>query len=774
MCRKVFPSFRDFVIVSSRLKSEFLQAASLHAGRNAGTRKPVAATTASRIEEDYPLLLRVQAGNTGGGSSGKGRVLAVLAPGALCCVMPWTAHAAAAAAQGAPGALSGWFIIFLAILAVFACLGLLQARRVRQLRRALAESESRYASVVDNMHLGVVILDQQYRIRAMNEVMAQWFPEVDVPKAPYCYEAIEGETTGEAAWYCPTRRALADGRVHRAVVEKRVGDDERLLRIVACPVRDEEGQIVSVVELFDDITEYKRSEVALEEQLDFMQSLLETAPLPIFYKDLHNNFAGCNRAFEELLGVSRKEVLGASEWTFFPDSWAEESMQAEREMLETGKSASYETKLPLLDGSQRDVIVRKAAYEDISGSAAGILTVILDISERKRMEEVLCQVEERYRSIFENAVLGIFRTTVDGRFVEASPSLAHTLGYESPQELMESITDASTQLYANPGRRQEILEDLLEREGMASYENLYKRKDGSLFFGYMNAKLMRDEQGRPLYLDGILEDITERKQAEEQLRHAKMEAERASLMKSDFIAAVTHELRTPLTSVMGFSKMLRKKLEAAVFPAVPKDDAKARKAVGQVRNSLDMLLADAEVLSKLISDVIELARLESGQLEPRLRAEPAYAILKQAVAESREDFARAGLELDLEMSEPLPNVLCDRELILDVLRQLLDNARKFTRQGRVVCSAARDGEMLHLSVRDTGRGIPEEEQQHVFDTFSQLGDTMTEKPKGTGLGLTICSKIVERHGGELLLESTPGIGSTFTFTLHVASDEQQP
>lgn len=694
----------------------------------------------------------------------------LLLAGAVLVLAPSAAFAEAPSKLSVPPLM----LVLVALLAAFfAILALWLTRRLQLLRKALAESESRYKSVVDNMHLGLVLLDPEYRILSMNKIMQQWFPEIDVTTRPFCYQVIEGGTSSEAAWYCPTKRVLSDGRVHRAVVEKRINEDDRLLRIVASPVHDEEGKVVCVVELFDDITEYKRSEVALEEQLHFMRSLLETAPLPIYYKNLQQRIVGCNKAFEELLGLSRGDILSRSEEEFFESSWVEDNMRTDEALLRERKAVSCETRLPLKSGEHRDVIASKAAYEDFKGDPAGILTVLLDISERKRIEESLFRAEERYRSIFENAVLGIFRSTIEGRFVEASPSLAQTLGYATPQELMESISHIGEQIYANPERRTEILEDLTQREGRASYETLYRRKDGTLFFGSMNVKLLRDEQGAPKYLDGILEDITERKQVEEQLRHAKMEAERASLMKSDFIAAVTHELRTPLTSVMGFSKMLRKKLEAAVFPGVPKSDVKARKAVDQVRSSLEMLLSDAEVLSKLISDVIELARLESGQMEPRLRAEPAYGLLKQAAAEVRSDFARAGLKLELQIPQELPHVLCDRELVLDVLRQLLDNARKFTQEGRVVCSAALDGDMLQISVSDTGKGIAEEHQEHIFETFSQLGETLTDKPKGTGLGLTLCRKIVERHGGEMLLQSAPGLGSTFTFTLHLAEQQQE-
>lgn len=668
-----------------------------------------------------------------------------------------------------------WYLLFTVALLTFLLAQIFWLRRKLEVaNNSLDECSARFHGLMENMHLGALLMDPQHHVLEMSKVMREWFPDVDLATRPRCFKAFFKCRTAESRWFCPTRRALADGQVHRAVTKQIVQGEERLLRIVSCPIRNKDGEIVAALELFDDITEYKRSEVALEEQVHFMQSLLETAPLPIYYKDLNDSLVGCNRAFEDLVGLRRDQIEDVSEWELFTPPWQERSVKVEQAILKGEQRGPYEDLLSLPSGGKRDVIVCKGAYEDVAGAPAGILTVLMDITERKRMEESLLKAEERYRSIFENAVLGIFRTTLEGDFLEASPSLARMLGYDGPEAFVKAPSITSKDIYANPESRQEMVDDIQHRNGIASYENLYCRADGSLFFGSMNVRLVRDQEGNPLYLDGILEDITERKRAEEQLRHAKIEAERASHLKSDFITAVTHELRTPLTSVMGFSKMLRKKLEISVFPKVPKEDDKARKGIAQVRNSLDILLTDAEALSRLIGNVIDLAKLESGQREPHLRPEPVFAILKQAIREARVSFQDTGLGLELDIPQELPHVFCDRDLILDVLRHLLDNAFKFTEQGTVVCGAEVDGDFLHLSVRDTGIGIPGEELEHIFDTFNQLGDTLTDKPKGTGLGLAICHRIIESHGGELLVESVPGQGSVFSFTLPVVAETSQP
>lgn len=631
-----------------------------------------------------------------------------------------------------------------------------------------------YQGVVDNIPLGLLHLDAKYSVLSMNATMREWFPDVHIGEGvkPLCYNVFKHAEQDGVAWFCPTRRAFAEGRVHRAVVELEVKGENRMMRIISCPLHDNHGKVSSVIELFEDFTDYKKSEVAYEEQLHFLQSLLETTPLPIHYSDVAGVNLGCNKAFEELIGLSKEEIIGARARKFYSEDFATHCEEVNARILANGQHVAYERPMTLASGLVKDVIISKAPFYDVAGKPAGVVSAIMDISERKIMEHELHEAKERYRSIFENAVLGIFRTTLDGKVVMVSPSLRRMFGYES-KEFAEKGNSLNSDVYATPHRRQEILDDLQSRQGVATYEALFKRNDGTLFFGSMNVQLTRDEHGAPLFLDGVLEDITERKKAEEQLRHAKAEAESASRLKSDFITTVTHELRTPLTSVLGFSKMLRKKLENGIFPYLPKKDARAQRTKEQVRNSFEMLMIDAELLSKLINDVIDLAKLESGQKQIELRPEPMAPILRQAHGEMALIFEKQGTNFSLQ--EPPGGLLamCDKELVLDVLRQLLDNALKFTpTEGQVRLWAERDGDTVRVGVSDTGKGISTDDQEHIFNQFSQLGDTLTDKPKGTGLGLTICRSIVEQHGGEILVESTVGMGSSFIFTLQRAEPDK--
>lgn len=241
-------------------------------------------------------------------------------------------------------------------------------------------------------------------------------------------------------------------------------------------------------------------------------------------------------------------------------------------------------------------------------------------------------------------------------------------------------------------------------------------------------------------------------------------------LKTDFISTVSHELRTPMTSVLGFSKIIRKKLERAVFPLLAGEKG-VEKPIGQVRGNMDIIVAEAERLTELINDVLDIARMEAGEIQWRDENVSVAGVLRRSVEATRGLWQAKGLEVEVDAGEGLPMVRGDRARLVQVVVNLLSNAVKFTEQGPIRCSAARDGEYVRVSVRDNGAGIDMADLRMVFDKFKQVGDTLTGKPEGSGLGLPICRQIVERHGGTIWVESEPGRGSVFSFTLPVAEAE---
>ena len=263
----------------------------------------------------------------------------------------------------------------------------------------------------------------------------------------------------------------------------------------------------------------------------------------------------------------------------------------------------------------------------------------------------------------------------------------------------------------------------------------------------------------------LFEDV---KQAKMEAEEAGKAAEQANEAKSAFLSTVSHELRTPLTSVLGFAKIIRKRLEEKIFPVVDKSDAKTEKTINQISENLQVVISEGERLTHLINDVLDLAKIEAGKMEWSQESIFMAEVAERAIAATSSLFDQKALKLIREIESDLPEITGDKDKLIQVFINLISNAVKFTDKGSVTCRLYRRGDELIGSVSDTGIGISPEDFGAVFEQFKQVGgDTLTDKPKGTGLGLPICKEIVEHHGGRIWLESEQGKGSTFFFALPV-------
>ncbi|NET59044.1 MAG: response regulator [Symploca sp. SIO2E6] len=240
-------------------------------------------------------------------------------------------------------------------------------------------------------------------------------------------------------------------------------------------------------------------------------------------------------------------------------------------------------------------------------------------------------------------------------------------------------------------------------------------------------------------------------------------------MKTDFLSTVSHELRTPLTSVLGFAKLIEKKLDEVIFPVVKTEDRKTKRAVEQVGGNIGIIISEGERLTALINDVLDIAKMEAGKVEWKMTPLQVEEVIEHAIAATSALFQHKGLVLKQDLAAGLPKIIGDRDRLIQVLINLISNAVKFTPQGSVTCKLRKTDNQIIISVIDTGIGIAAENRSKVFDKFRQLGDTLTDRPTGTGLGLPICQQIVEHHGGQIWVESELGQGSNFSFTLPIAS-----
>ncbi|MDQ3815541.1 MAG: response regulator, partial [Armatimonadota bacterium] len=357
------------------------------------------------------------------------------------------------------------------------------------------------------------------------------------------------------------------------------------------------------------------------------------------------------------------------------------------------------------------------------------------------------QAEEKYHGIFENAVEGIYQTTLEGRIRSANPALARILGYASPEEFMISLTDIARQIYVEPDRRAQFMRLMQEQGSVSGFESQVYRKDGSVIWISENARAVRDTEGNVLYYEGFVEDITERKNIDR--------------MKNEFISTVSHELRTPLTAIRGALGLIA----GGVAGEIP----------AQARAMIDIAHKNSERLVRLINEILDIERIESGHVELDLRPVELMPLIEQALQANQPYGEQFGIRFVLDAELPGAKVEADSDWLMQVMTHLLANAAKFSPpNGTVRVAVARRGEerdgehggaprpMIRVTVTDQGPGIPQEFREHLFQKFGQADPSATRQQGDTGLGLSISKAIVEKLGGRIGFEM-PGEGGTIFY-----------
>lgn len=254
------------------------------------------------------------------------------------------------------------------------------------------------------------------------------------------------------------------------------------------------------------------------DMLSFLQTLIDTIPSAIFYKDSQGVYRGCNKAYEDFLGLKQEDIVGKALHEVFPGDLADKYVEMDNELFRIPGKQAYEWQISAADGTRRDVIFNKATFANADGTLGGLVGVMVDITERKRAEKALLQAEERYRSIFENAVEGIFQSYPDGHILHVNPAHARMFGYDSPQEMIDAFEDIGQGHYVHPEDRQQFKEVCDTRGFIRGFEVEFYTKSGEIIWVSLNARTVKNAEGDILYYEGIAEDITKRKQAEKALQ----------------------------------------------------------------------------------------------------------------------------------------------------------------------------------------------------------------------------------------------------------------
>ncbi|HZY88753.1 MAG TPA: PAS domain S-box protein, partial [Gemmataceae bacterium] len=633
------------------------------------------------------------------------------------------------------------------------------ARR-RRVERALREKEEETRRILETAHDAFVAMDSGGRILDWNgqaEATFGW-PRAEALGRPLVETVIPpaGRTALRDS-LSRFRRADDAGLLNRRFEITALHRDGREfpVEMSVAPQCRAGGWVFNA--FLHDISERKRAEAERARLTDRLRLLLECSGEGIYGIDTDGRCTFINPAGAALVGWRPEELLGRDMHEALhharPDGspYPAEQCPIVRAFRAGQSCRADEEVFWRRDGTAFPV--RYSSHPLRDGEAIrGAVIVFTDVTEPTRVAEELRQSHEQFRGAFDNAPIGKALVAPDGRWLKVNSALSEIVGY-SEEELLarnfQSITHPDD-LDADLALMRQVLDGTRRSYEM---EKRYFHKGGHVVWVLLCVSLVRDRQGRPLYFVSQIQDVSQRRQDEAELRQAKEAAEAASRAKSEFLANMSHEIRTPMNAILGMTELT---LATELAPAQ--------------RENLRVVKSAADSLLTLIDDILDFSKIEAGRID----LDPLTFALRDSLADALKSLAprahKKGLELACHVAPEVPDALVgDWGRLRQVLVNLVGNAVKFTGRGEVAVAVCCDGATaeevrLHVAVRDTGIGIAPRKLEAIFDPFEQADSSTTRKYGGTGLGLAICARLVGMMGGRVWAESAEGRGSTFHFT----------
>jgi PAS domain S-box-containing protein len=507
----------------------------------------------------------------------------------------------------------------------------------------------------------------------------------------------------------------------------------------------------------------------LSESEERSRLLLESTAEGIYGNDAEGVIRFVNPAACEMLGYRAEELLGRPAHSTFHHHYPDGSVYPREQCpmwvaVTEGKSAHVEDEcLWRKDGSGLPVEYRATPMRK-NGVLIGCVVSFTDVTERKASEQRLRETEKYFRSVLERAPDGLLVVDADGTISMANAQCERLFGY-TREELIGNkveilVPDAIRPQH--PELRASFHRAPTTRSMGAKAELHGRRKDGSLIPVDIGLSPLPGRDGGDIQVAVSVRDITERKKAEVELKAAKLKAEDATRMKSMFLANMSHEIRTPMNAIIGLSHLALKTTLSA----------KQRDYISKVHNAGTSLLA-------IINDILDFSKIEAGKLDIETTEFRLDDVISSVTTVTGQKATDKGLELLAHVAPGIPQLLLGDPLRLgQILTNLINNAVKFTERGDICVNAEllqHTGEkcQLKFSVRDTGIGMTKEQAAKLFQPFTQADMSTTRKYGGTGLGLTVCRRLVELMGGQIWLDSEPGVGTTFLFTAWLGVGQQK-
>jgi two-component system, sensor histidine kinase and response regulator len=480
----------------------------------------------------------------------------------------------------------------------------------------------------------------------------------------------------------------------------------------------------------------------LEHEKNMMKALIDNIPDTIYFKDLESKFTLVNKAQARLLGFKNPdEVVGKSDFDFFKH--AQDAYDNEQEIIRTRIPVINQIHMIETDGNVRYLSDTKIPLIDSKNKCVGTVGITRDITSFRIAEDTMLESQAKFKALFDNAPLAIFRLDKDMKVVEYNYRFQKMFGYSNDD--LNKITKSD--LLVDPDLGALILDTILETKEVNT-EIMMKKKNGEHFIANLTLALL-EEGFKEVTIEGIVEDITQVAKARDEIIKAKDKAIEADRLKSLFLANMSHEIRTPMNAIIGFTNMLREENSTL-----------------QERNTyIDVVQSNGNSLMTLIDSIVDFSKLEADQMSISF-GEFNFISLFNSVCDHTEKTLISEEKSHIKLirtkgTDENVRIFSDRHRLNQVLNHLISNAVKFTDKGEIEIGFKKEENSFIIFVRDTGIGIPKDKLDTIFDRFTKVNNDKNRLFGGTGIGLTISKGLMKLMGGIIEVESEFGKGSTF-------------
>jgi len=628
---------------------------------------------------------------------------------------------------------------------------------------SLEGADHSYRVLVEAMNEGAATLSEDGTILYCNARFAQMLDA-----------EIERVMGGKIAWFLPERsrngfEALlraADGHESRGELEL-LGHNGQVVPAYLSVSVISDGEKRRFCLVATDLRTQKRSdEIVAAESL--ARSVLDQAAEAIIVCDEQGRVIRASRAASDLCG--RNPLLRTFDEVFTLDFSAAQGAGAGPHNVRPGRLAAEVLNGKVLwaapanlrrpDGSQADVLVSATALRGAEDKTIGCVVNLVEITDLSRAQQALAESEARFRSVLDESRDVIYRLNVQtGRYEYISPAAEAVVGF-SVDELMAMDGEASlATIHPDDAPAMQAAGARLLADGKADLEYRQRAKNGEYRWISNHMSLVKDSLGRPLYRNGNIRDITERKQAEDKLRASNLELAEADRRKNDFMAVLSHELRNPLAPIRNSTYILER--------AVPGGE--------QSRRAVAVIERQAGQLARLVDDLLDVTRITRNKIQLQRETIELNDLAQHTIEDQRSLFDRAEVRLEFNPAPAPVFVDVDRNRVAQIIGNLLQNAAKFTGRGgatRITITTEAAEKRAVIQIADTGVGMAPEMLSRLFQPFSQADSTLDRSKGGLGLGLALAKGLAKLHGGDVTANSAGlGQGAEFVVRLPLAMEK---